>query len=136
MIEKIRQYFIDINVLDEKCKINIDFLGNEPVEYVIEPIPTEKIFKKYIDGSYTEQFEFQLASRESYGQDVLTNMQNNLFYENLSNVINRLNKNKILPKIEGIQKIEILNQGTIQNGGLDTAKYSIQMRIEIYKGGI
>ncbi len=133
MIEKLRQYFIDIDVLDENSRINVDFLGDEPIEYVIEPIPTEKVFKEYTDGSYIEQFEFQLASRESYGSDVIVNMQNNAFYENLSNVIEKLNYNKVLPKIDGIQSIEVLNQGVIQDSGIDTAKYSIQMRILIYK---
>ena len=37
MIEKIRQYLIDNDIIDENCRINVDFLGEEPTEFAIVP---------------------------------------------------------------------------------------------------
>ena len=43
------------------------------------------------------------------------------------------NKHHILPDIKGIQSIECLSNGTIQDVQKGTAKYVIQMRITYYR---
>ena len=56
------------------------------------------------------------------------------FYEKFRNEIERNNKNRILPKIDGIQSIECQSHGAIQNDEQNgTAKYVIQMRITYFK---
>ena len=64
MVNKIRQYFFDLGIIDENSNINVDFLSNEPIEYVIEPIPSEPVIRQYADGSSLRQFVFQFGSRE------------------------------------------------------------------------
>ena len=133
MISKIRQYFFDLGIIDENSNINVDFLSNEPIEYVIEPIPIEPILRQYADGSSLRQFVFQFGSREYFGADVIQNMKNTEFYEDFSELIEDNNKKGVLPKIDGIQSIECLNNGTINEDNTDNAKYVIQMRITYYK---
>lgn len=133
MISKIRQYFFDLGIIDENSNINVDFLSNEPIEYVIEPIPIEPILRQYADGSSLRQFVFQFGSREYFGADVIQNMRNTEFYEDFSELIEDNNKKGVLPKINGIQSIECLNNGTINEDNTDNAKYVIQMRITYYK---
>ena len=133
MISKIRQYFFDLGIIDENSNINVDFLSNEPIEYVIEPIPIEPILRQYADGSSLRQFVFQFGSREYYGADVIQNMKNTEFYEDFSALIEDNNRKGVLPKINGIQSIECLNNGTINEDNTDNAKYVIQMRITYYK---
>lgn len=133
MISKIRQYFFDLGIIDENSNINVDFLSNEPIEYVIEPIPIEPILRQYADGSSLRQFVFQFGSREYFGADVIQNMKNTEFYEDFSALIEDNNKKGVLPKINGIQSIECLNNGTINEDNTDNAKYVIQMRITYYK---
>lgn len=133
MISKIRQYFFDLGIIDENSNINVDFLSNEPIEYVIEPIPIEPILRQYADGSSLRQFVFQFGSREYFGADVIQNMKNTEFYEDFSELIEDNNKKGVLPKINGIQSIECLNNGTINEDNTDNAKYVIQMRITYYK---
>lgn len=134
MIEKIRQYFIDNNIIDDNCRINVDFLGEEPTEFAILPIPINpKISnQQYIDDSGEREYQFQLLSCNDYGADVIQNMSNSSYYEQLYEKIEELNDNGILPKINGIETIECLNNGAILNAGTNTAKYSIQMRIIYY----
>ena len=133
MISKIRQYFFDLGIIDENSNINVDFLSNKPIEYVIEPIPMEPVIRQYADGSSLRQFVFQFGSREYFGADVIQNMRNTEFYEDFSELIEDNNKKGVLPKINGIQSIECLNNGTINEDNTDNAKYVIQMRITYYK---
>lgn len=133
MISKIRQYFFDLGIIDENSNINVDFLSNEPIQYVIEPIPVEPIIKAYKDGGSLRQFVFQFGSREYYGADVIQNMKNTEFYEDFSALIEDNNRKGVLPKIDGIQSIECLSNGTINEDNTNNAKYVIQMRITYYK---
>lgn len=134
MIENIRQYFIDNNIIDENSRINVDFLGEQPTEFALEPIPVNPILEKYVNGSSLRQFQFQLLSCNDYGADVMQNMANSNYYEKLYNLIETNNKNRLLPKVKGIQSIECLDSGGILDVSTNTARYSIQMRIT-YLGG-
>lgn len=135
MIEKIRQYFIDNNIIDEDFRINVDFLGEEPTEFALEPIPINPILEKYVNGDTLRQFQFQLLSCNDYGADVMQNISNSSYYENLHSLIELNNKKKILPKIDGIISIECLDNGAILDAGTNTARYSIQMQVIYYKRG-
>lgn len=133
MIEKIRQYLIENKIVDENCRVNVDFLGEEPTEFSIVPIAVDPILKKYIDGSSLRQYQFQLISCNYYGADVMQNIANSTFYENLYNLIEENNDAGILPKIKGIESIECLNNGAILDITTNTARYSIQMKITYEK---
>jgi hypothetical protein len=133
MIEKIRQYLIDNGIIDENCRINVDFLGEEPTEFAIVSIPVDPILEKYLDGSSLRQYQFQLISVNSYGADVIQNMENSSYYEKLYSLIEDNNSNEILPNIDGIYSIECLNNGSILDAGTNTARYAIQMRITYFK---
>ena len=133
MIDKLRNYFFELGIIDENSNINVDFLSNEPIQYVIEPIPVEPIIKPYKDGGSLRQFVFQFGSREYFGADVVQNMANTEFYEKFSALIEDNNRKGVLPEIDGIQSIECLSNGTINEDNTNNAKYVIQMRITYYR---
>lgn len=133
MIDKLRTYFFELGIIDENSNINVDFLSNKPIEYVIEPIPIEPTLRQYADGSSLRQFVFQFGSREYFGADVVQNTANTEFYEDFSALIEDNNRKGVLPKIDGIQSIECLSNGTINEDNTDNAKYVIQMRITYYR---
>lgn len=133
MIEKIRKYLIENKIVDEECRVNVDFLGENPTEFAIIPIAVNPILKKYIDGSSLRQYQFQLISCSYYGADVLQNMANSKFYEELYDKIESFNDEGVLPDIEGIESIECLNNGAILDATVNAARYSIQMRITYEK---
>lgn len=136
MIEEIRKYLINNNIIDEQYRINVDFLGDNPTEFAIIPIKVKPIIKKYINGSSKRQFQFQLISCNYYGADVLQNMANSKFYENLYTLIEKNNSKRIFPNIDGIESIECLDNGTILDATTNTARYSIQMKITYLKQGV
>lgn len=130
MIEKIRDYFKSkVTLAEEFDNILVDFLGEDATSYSIEPIPVEPVLKSYADGGSLRQYIFQFGSREFYDDSVAQNINNLDFYEKFQEEIETNNKNGVLPNIVGIQKIECLNNGTIQDVQNGTAKYVIQMRI-------
>ena len=125
MIEEIRKYLINNNIIDEQYRINVDFLGDNPTEFAIIPIKVNPIIKKYINSSSKRQFQFQLISCNYYGADVLQNMANSKFYENLYTLIEKNNSKRIFPNIDGIESIECLDNGAILDATTNTARYSI-----------
>lgn len=133
MIEKIRKYLIENEIIDEKCRVNVDFLGENPTEFAIIPIAVNPILKKYIDGSSLRQYQFQLISCNYYGADVMQNMANSKFYEELYDKIESFNDEGVLPDIKGVESIECLNNGAILDVTTNTARYSIQMKITYEK---
>ena len=134
MIEKIRDYFKEnVTLAEEFDNILVDFLGEDATSYSIEPIPVEPKLKPYTDGGSLNQYVFQFGSREFYDNSVAQNINNLGFYEKFQEEIETNNKNGVLPEITGIQSIECLNNGTIQDVQSGTAKYVIQMRITYEK---
>lgn len=134
MIEKIRDYFKEnVTLAEEFDNILVDFLGEDATSYSIEPIPVEPVLKPYADGGSLRQYIFQFGSREFYDNSVAQNINNLGFYERFQEEIETNNKNGVLPEITGIQSIECLNNGTIQDVQSGTAKYVIQMRITYEK---
>lgn len=134
MVDKIKEYFLENVTLAEEFKnILADFLGEEATDYTIETIPIDPILKQYADGSYLGQLTFQFGSREYYDDSDTQNIENLDFYERFQQEIEYNNKHHILPNIDGIQSIECLSNGTIQDVENKTAKYVIQMRITYYR---
>ncbi len=133
MIEKIREYLIENNVIDEEYRINVDFLGEEPTEFAIVPIPINPILEQYVDGSSLRQYQFQLISCNYYSADIMQNMANSSFYEKLYDLIEKNNDLGILPNIDGVESIECLNNGAILDAGTNTARYSIQIKVTYEK---
>lgn len=134
MIEKIRDYFkTNVTLAEEFDNILVDFLGEDATSYSIEPIPVEPKLKPYSDGGSLNQYVFQFGSREFYDNSVAQNINNLGFYERFQEEIETNNKNGVLPDIKGIQSIECLTPGTIQDVQNGTAKYVIQMRITYEK---
>ena len=134
MVDKIREYFLEnVTLAQEFDNILADFLGDEATSYTIETIPVEPILRQYTDGSSLNQLVFQFGSREFYDNSVAQNINNLGFYERFQDEIETNNKNGVLPNIKGIQSIECLNNGTIQDVQSGTAKYVIQMRITYEK---
>ena len=134
MIEKIRDYFKNnVTLAEEFDNILVDFLGEDATSYSIEPIPVEPVLKPYADGGALNQYVFHFGSREFYDNSVAQNINNLGFYEKFQEEIETNNKNGVLPEITGIQSIECLNNGTIQDVQSGTAKYVIQMRITYEK---
>lgn len=135
-ISKLREYLIKVidNITkDKNYQINADMLDNEPNNYSLDKIPTASQVTKFITGLSICRDVFSFRSRKSYSQDTIDNLNNIGFFEIFENIIKNNNKNKILPEINGIQSIECLNCGTMNNANTNTAEFDIQIQITYRK---
>lgn len=135
-IAKLRSYLINvINQLSEelslstKFQINADMLSNDPNNYSLDKIPTNTEVERWIIGAMIKRDVYSFRSRKAYSQDTINNLKNIGFFEKFENAIKTNNDEGVLPDIEGIEKIECLNCGTMNNAETNTAEFDIQIQI-------
>lgn len=117
-------------------EIGVDFLGEEPETYVVENVPVDPIVKYYTDGSAEKRFAFVFASKEFYGRDALTNIENIGFYEAFAAWLTVKTRSRDLPITEDgkvILSIEPTITPYVFNTEMDAARYQIQCMLYYYE---
>lgn len=135
-IELIRDYFMNCPLLKDG-KLNIDYVGEEPIQYSINTMLTSNsIVKQYTDGGTLRQYPFVFVSNEIYSQDAIDQIEACGFYDKLEEWIEKQDAEENLPKIEGIQSIEVMAPGYLFDASQTVARYQIQCRILYEKEAI
>lgn len=132
-ITKIRTYLlsiIDVLVTNKKYQINANMLSNEPNNYSLDKIPTSSTVEEWITGTKICRDVYSFRSRVGYSQDTIENLINVGFFEIFEKLISSNNEKGILPDIEGIQSMQCLNCGSMNNANTNTAEFDIQLQIE------
>lgn len=136
-IAKLRIYLfsiIDTLTTNKNYQINADMLDNDINNYSLDKIPTASTVEKWINGLEIHKDVFSFRSRKAYSQDTINNLTNIGFFENFQSEIKSNNKKGVLPNIEGIEKIECLNNGTLLSADGSTAVFDIQIQITYREG--
>ena len=131
-ITKLRTYLlsiIDVLVTNKKYQINANMLSNEPNNYSLDKIPTSSTVEEWITGTKVCRDVYSFRSRVGYSQDTIVNLINVGFFEIFEKLISSNNEKGILPNIEGIQSIQCLNCGSMNNANTNTAEFDIQIQI-------
>lgn len=131
-ITKLRTYLlsiIDVLVTNKKYQINANMLSNEPNNYSLDKIPTSSTVEEWITGTKVCRDVYSFRSRVGYSQDTIENLINVGFFEIFEKLISSNNEKGILPDIEGIQSIQCLNCGSMNNANTNTAEFDIQIQI-------
>ena len=132
-ITKLRTYLfkiIDTLLTDNKYQINANMLSSEPNNYSLDKIPTASTVEEWITGTRICRDVYSFRSRVGYSQDTIENLINVGFFEIFEKLISSNNEKGILPNIEGIQSIQCLNCGSMNNANTNTAEFDIQLQIE------
>ena len=131
-ITKLRTYLfkiIDTLLTDNKYQINANMLSSEPNNYSLDKIPTASTVEEWITGTRICRDVYSFRSRVGYSQDTINNLINVGFFEIFEKIISSNNEEGILPNIEGIQSIQCLNCGSMNNANTNTAEFDIQIQI-------
>lgn len=131
-ISKLREYLfgiIDTMINSDKYQINANFLSNDIDNYSLDKIPTNTEVQKWIISIIRKRDVYSFRSRMAYSPDTIENLKNIGFFEEFESIISYNNKNGILPNIKGIESIECLNSGTMNNAESNTAEFNIQIQI-------
>jgi hypothetical protein len=136
-ILKLREYLFNvINTLttNRNYQINANMLSDKIDDYSLDKIPTNQVVKPWILGTGTYKDVYSFRGRKTFSKDAKINLDNINFFEQFENLIENNNKNKILPEIAGIEKIECLNPGTMKiNNDGKSAEFDIQIQITYRK---
>lgn len=132
IIQSIRDYVMTYPDIDDR-KINIDYLGNG-MEYSIDPIGADPIYKRYADGSCLKQFQFAFTSKEAYDGDARTGIANSGFYQDFAEWTEQNNLDDILPELDGHDaiRVDVLQSGYLFSTEEDLGRYQMICRL-IYK---
>lgn len=129
--ESVLNYFLTCPLLSEG-RLNLDYLGADTVEYVVENVPCDPILTQYTDGGTLRQFLFLFGSREAYGADTLQNIANSRFYEQLAQWLETNSDHRILPALPSpleAQRLEVISSGYVMEDDTDNARYQMQCRL-------
>lgn len=131
LIESLREYILTFPDLDENGRLYVDYLGDQAIEYSVEAVPCDPVFRRYTDGGCMKQFLFVFASREFYSADVNQCIENLAFYEHFEHWITDNNLNGELPDLDGRSpvSIEVLTGGYAFDADSNTARYQMQLRL-------
>jgi len=125
-----------LDTFNNAIRVNVNFLEPSPDTYSIEEIPGDPILKKYVNGDTVRQYDFIFTSREPYGVDVMQNIDNSGFYEDLANEIEPNNDNEIFPILgNGLEPLEIKVTSTGYAFAVteDTAQFQISLKLKYLK---
>ena len=120
-------------------RLDVDFLDEDADTYSIDTIPCEEILKRYKDGGTLKQFQFAVASRRIYEQNIKINLSNLQFFEDLTAWVESKARARQLPAMDNgrtAQKIVVTSTAypfIVSEDG--KARYQIQMRLEYYQKG-
>lgn len=130
-VSKLREYLLTVlRTISENTKqINAYMLSDKIDNYSLDKIPVDTEVEKWIIGNVIHRDVFSFRSRMSYSQDTINNLKNIGFFEQFEKIIKSNNDEGILPDIDGIESIECLNCGTMNNNETNTAEFDIQIQI-------
>lgn len=130
LIESVRDFVMQFPELKDGFLL-VDYLGAEAVEYTVEAVPCDPVYKQYVDGDCMKQFLFLFASREYYSADVNQCIENLSFYEDFERWIRDCDREGILPALDGRipVSLEVLTGGYAFDCDQETARYQIQLRL-------
>lgn len=139
LVQAIREWLRTYPPLAEG-RLGVDYLPEDAQTYSIDSVPSPETVKRYLDGSAVKQFDFILASRVFWGDQITGNTENLAFYEAFSNWVEAQSRRpKHLPALDGgrmAQKVEVTTLGYPYQVSEDgRARYQIQLKLTYFAKG-
>lgn len=129
--EKLIEYLYDIisEIIDnENFEIKADFLETNKNSYSIDRIPTARIEERWLIGKRCQD-TYTFRSRFVYTSDQADQLANVGFWELFEKKIEEKNQAREWPQIDGIEKIECLDSGSLAYAQDNTCEMNIQIKI-------
>ena len=133
--DNIRKWLKTCPAVKKANRFGVDYLGANPTEYSIFISPSPLAFKTDILGNVNfndkQDLNFIIASREAYGADVLQNLANLGFFDEVIAWLYAQNKTKNFPTIREGNVVSIMPSLTqyLFEAGTDSGRYQIQCKL-------
>lgn len=129
IIESVQTYIKTYTSLKSGAPVWVDYMGANPTEYSIVPLPGARIIESYITGGSLRSYPFAFQSMESTADD-LERLGTQGFFEAFADWLEQQTENEILPTLgagQTAESIESTGWGYLfQQGESDTGVYQIQ----------
>lgn len=133
--ENLRFWLRTCPAVSKVDRFNVDFMGENPIEYALFSSPSSFTYKTDILGNVTLDpiqelnYIFQLLC--PYGKDIPQNLTNLEFFTDVINWIIQQNALKNFPEIEEGTVISVMPTLSpyVFTADADSARYQIQMKI-------
>lgn len=133
--EALRQWFRECPAISRDERFRVDYLSESPVEYAIYTSPSTINYHKNVLGEEIpddiQSVNYIFAAKASYGADVVTNLANLGFFDDVCIWVLEQNAARSFPCINEGRVESIVPTLTAYPAeiGSDTAKYQIQLKI-------
>ena len=132
VIDDLKTYILTYSSLDSGAPVFVDFIGAEPVQYALKPLPGARIVETYLDGSTLREFPFAFEFAGSTASEV-ERMANNGDLEAFADWLESQYEAGTLPTLDAgktAEKVEALGWGYLfQQGESQTAVYQVQCKL-------
>jgi hypothetical protein len=132
IIEALKTYIATYPYLKANAPLSVNFLGIDPTEYSINPLPGETVLERNLDNSSVRVYPFALTSMESTADD-LERIATSGFYETLSDWFESQTNAETLPTLptgKTARRLEAIGAGYLfQEGSSGTGVYQIQCKL-------
>jgi len=132
IVQSLRTYLAGYSGLKVGAPLWVDFLGSDPSQYSINPLPGPRVVEKYLNGGSLREFPFAFSSMERTADD-LERLENIGFYEAFADWLESQTDAGILPTLGTNQTavvIEALGWGYLyEEGESQTGIYQIQCKL-------
>lgn len=111
-------------------RLNVNYLGAEPVEYAIIEAPTTPVLQSYLDGSSIRRRAVAITAVKDYSSDLLQQLAETGFWEAFAQWVETQNEAETLPDL-GDDKtslaVEVSATHYLLQTTAQTARYQIQL---------
>lgn len=111
-------------------RLNVNYLGAEPVEYAIIEAPTTPVLQSYLDGSSIRQRAVAITAVKGYSPDLLQQLAETGFWEAFAQWVETQNEAEMLPDLgDGKTSLVVEVSAThyLLQTTAQTARYQIQL---------
>lgn len=132
VMNAIKEWIDTFSILNNQA-INVDYLKEDVYQYSIDRTPSNLWVKKFIDGTGgLKQVTFDFSVSLPLSSKAVDNLVNSKFCDDFVSIVDRRNKVKDFPDIEGAFKIECTSNGYLLQKTSTTAIYIIQLNFQYY----
>lgn len=111
-------------------RLNVNYLGAEPVEYAIIEAPTTPVLQSYLDGSSIRRRAVAITAVKDYSSDLLQQLAETGFWEAFAQWVETQNEAETLPDLgDGKTSLAVEVSAThyLLQTTAQTARYQIQL---------
>lgn len=132
IISAVQTYIKTYTELEANAPVWVDYLGKEPTQYAISPLPGPRIVETYLDRSTLREFPFAFEAAVSNADDAIR-LENLGFFEAFAHWLDTQTEAGTLPSLgtgKTAEKIEALGLGyPFDEGESGTSVYQIQCKL-------